>query len=291
MMKETFYPPRPTRSHALKGINFVTLAALLLAVAALASSMLSAVNMQYQLTPEALRIRSGFSTREIPLDEVTALWRPESLTGGVRKFGTAMPGLRTGRFSFKETGNITLYATHLEALVIIDTADHRYGVTPEDPEAFMAAVQARTPGIFEPLGGTGRFPGSMVVLILVIVAGGAVTFYATGLAGRFPQTLRYELGPDGLTIRTGFRPVHIRYPDVERVELASPKGFPVRLYGTAIGGLLWGRFRWPDAGPNLHLYCTRMKPLVLLHLRDNRTIGITPEEDERFVEVIRTRLR
>ena len=141
MMNETFYPPRPARSQGLKGINFVTLAGLTLAVLALASSMLSALNMRYEVTPEALRIRSGFSTREIPLDEVTGVWRPEALTGGVRKFGTAVPNLRTGRWRFNETGDITLYATRLETLVVVDTADGRYGVTPENPDAFMDAVQ------------------------------------------------------------------------------------------------------------------------------------------------------
>lgn len=291
MEHETFYPPRPARSHGLKGINFVTLAALLLAVLAVGSSMLSAMNMQYQVTPDALRIRSGFSTEEIALDAVTAVWRPETLSGAVRKFGTATSNLRTGRWSFRETGDITLFATRLDTLVVIDAGGRRYGVTPEDPEAFIAALEARAPATFEPLGGTGRASASMLIPILVVVVAAVVTLYATGIAGGFPQKLRYELGPEGLAIRTGFRPVHVAYSEVERVEVASPSGYPIRLYGTAVGSLLWGRFRWPAAGPNLHLYCTRMKPLVLLHLRDGRTIGITPEEDERFVAEFKRRMR
>jgi len=290
IVTETFYPPRPARSQGLKGVNFVTLAALILALAALGSSLLSALNMQYQVTAEALRIRSGLSTEEIPLDEVTGVWRPEALTGGVRQFGTSMPNLRTGRWRFNETGSITLFATRLDTLVVIDTEERRYGVTPQDPDAFMAALEGRTPATFEPLGGTGRISGTMIILVLVIVVGAAASMYAVGTAGRFPQMLRYELGPDGLTIRTGFRPVHVPYAEVEQVKVASPRGFPVRIYGTAVGSLLWGRFRWPDAGPNLHLYCTRMKPLVLLRLRDDRTIGITPEEDERFVTELRKRM-
>ncbi|BAD41630.1 hypothetical protein STH2645 [Symbiobacterium thermophilum IAM 14863] len=290
MMNETFYPPRPARSQGLKGISFVTLAGLTLAVLALASSMLSALNMRYEVTPEALRIRSGFSTREIPLDEVTGVWRPEALTGGVRKFGTSVPNLRTGRWRFNETGDITLYATRLETLVVVDTADGRYGVTPENPDAFTDALRSRLPAGFSPAGGSGTAAASMLIPLLLVAVAVPTTLYAVGLPSRFPQTLRYELGPDGLTIRTGFRPVQVRYADVERVEVASPKGYPIRIYGTAVGSLLWGKFRWPDAGPNLYLYCTRMKPLVLLRLRDDRTIGITPEEDERFVAELRKRM-
>jgi len=287
---ETFYPSRPASTVGLKGVIIVTVVALFFAVAALASAALSAVNLQYEVTPEALRIRSGFSTKEIPLDAVTAVWRPETLSGGGRMFGTAAPGLRTGRWRFNETGRIELFATYLDDLVVMDTADGRYGVTPADPDGFVRALGERTPATFAPAGGGARIPGALWVLVLVIGIAAVLTVYVLGLAGRFPQRLRYELGPDGLTIRTGFRPVRVPYRDVERVELASPKGFPLRIYGTAVGSLLWGKFRWPAAGPNLYLYCTRLKPLVLLHLRNGRTIGITPEEDERFVAEFRKRM-
>jgi len=290
-MNETFYPPRPAPSAGLKGINLVTLFALLVVAIALGSSLLSAVNMQYAVSPESIRIRSGFSTKEIPLDAVTDVWRPERLTGGVRLFGTATSNLRTGRYRFNETGDITLYATLLNAMVVIETADGRYGLTPEDPEALMAAIGSRTTATFKPAGGTGRAAASMLIPVALVVVAAVGTVYATGLVGRFPQALRYELGPDGLTIRTGLRPVHIGYGEVKHVELASPKGFPVRIAGAAVGSLLWGRFRWPGAGPNLRLYGTRIKPLVLLRLRDGRTFGITPEEDERFVAALQQRLR
>lgn len=290
-MNETFYPAQPAPSSGLKGINFVTLLALLVAVIALASSMLSAMNMQYAVTPESIRIRSGFSTKEIPLDAVTDVWRPDRLTGGVRLFGTATSNLRTGRFRFNETGDITLYATKLDSLVVIDVSDARYGLTPEDPERLMEAIETRSPGTFQPAGGTGRATASMLIPLALVAVAAVSALYVTGAVGRFPKALRYELGPDGVTIRTGLSPVRIGYDELERVEVASPKGFPLRLYGTAVGSLLWGRFRWPDAGPNLRLYATRIKPLVLMHLRDGRTFGITPEEDERFVEAVRQRMR
>lgn len=290
-MNETFYPARPAPSFGMKGINIVTLFALLIAVVALGSSLLSALNMQYAVTPESIRIRSGFTTKEIPLDAVTDVWRPDRLTGGVRVFGTATSNLRTGRFRFNETGDITLYATRLDSLVVIDVSDTRFGLTPEDPQALMAAIASRTPATFEPAGGTGRATASMLLPVAVVLVAVGATVYTMGLVGRFPRALRYELGADGLTIRTGFRPVHIGYDQVERVELTSPKGFPLRIAGAAVGGLLWGRFRWPAAGPNLRIYATRIKPLVLLHLRDGRTFGITPEEDERFVAAVQQRMR
>ncbi|MEW8979737.1 MAG: PH domain-containing protein [Symbiobacterium sp.] len=290
-MKETFYPPRPSSTAGSRTLSFTAIVALVVALIALGSSLLSAFNMQYEVRPEAIRVRSGLSTKEIPLDEVTNVWRPEKLSGGVRVFGTATSGLRTGRFRFNETGNITLYATQMDHLVVIDVGEDRYGLTPDDPEALMAAIADRATATFQPAGGRARATASMLVVVAVVLVAAGMAIYTLGLAGRFPQALRYELGPDGLTIRTGFRPVRVGYSEIERVEVASPKGYPARVYGTAIGSLFWGRFRWSAAGPNLYLYCTRLKPLVLLHLRSGRTIGLTPEEDERFVEALRQRLR
>jgi len=139
----------------------------------------------------------------------------------------------------------------------------------------MAAIADRATATFQPAGGRARATASMLVVVAVVLVAAGMAIYTLGLAGRFPQALRYELGPDGLTIRTGFRPVRVGYSEIERVEVASPKGYPARVYGTAIGSLFWGRFRWSAAGPNLYLYCTRLKPLVLLHLRSGRTIGLT----------------
>lgn len=93
-----------------------------------------------------------------------------------------------------------------------------------------------------------------------------------------------------MTIQTGWRPVLVPYSEIVAVEIATPRGWPLRLMGTQVGGVLWGRFYWKAAGPNLRLYATETKPLVLLRLTGERTIGITPAESDRFVEALRKRM-
>lgn len=68
----------------------------------------------------------------------------------------------------------------------------------------------------------------------------------------------------------------------------SPTG-GVRILGTGMPGLYWGRFWWKQAGPGLRLYVTRYKPLVLISA-GGLTYGVTPREEGRFVEELRRRL-
>lgn len=289
-LTQTFYPSQPDRTPGLVATRFVTLVVLLFVLISLGNSFVAAANMQYQVTATAVRVRSGLRNVEVPLAEVVDVTLVEKPTGGLRVFGTGLPGLKTGRWRFTETGDINLYATQLDALVVVDAGDDRWGLSPSDPQGFMQAIANRTPGTFQPPGSLPRvLLGLAVPVLLVVVAAGAV-LYTMGAVGRFGKALRYELGPEGLTIRTGLRPVRIGYREIGQVETASPKGFPLRLAGASVGGLLWGRFRWPEAGPKLRLYATRMKPLVLLRLKDGRTFGITPAQSEQFVAAVEQRL-
>lgn len=289
-MNETFLAVPPDRTTGLAGIRYVTLVVLLLVVFSLGENAVAAFNMEYRVTETALQIRSGFRTSEIPLDAKTEVRLVSDLTGARRIFGTGAPGLRTGHWRFAETGDITLYATELEPLTVIAAGDELWGITPSDPQGLMQAMETRSPATFRPVGRPGAALLSLALPLAIAVLAVGLALYGLGLLGRLPQGLRYELGPDGITLRTGLRPVRIGYEEVAGVEVASPAGFPLRIAGAAVGGLLWGRFRWPEAGPNLRLYATRFKPLVLLHAKDGRTIGITPEQQERFVEAVRQRM-
>jgi hypothetical protein len=60
-----------------------------------------------------------------------------------RVAGTAVPGgVRYGHFRSPELGDVQLYAWRSDAYVLLETDDARIVVTPDDPEAFVAAVRA-----------------------------------------------------------------------------------------------------------------------------------------------------
>jgi hypothetical protein len=59
-----------------------------------------------------------------------------------RVAGTALPGgVRYGLFRSPELGDVQLYAWRSDAYVLLDTERARIVVTPDDPEAFVAAVR------------------------------------------------------------------------------------------------------------------------------------------------------
>lgn len=62
-----------------------------------------------------------------------------------RVAGTAVPGgVAYGHFRSVELGDVQLYAWRGDAYVLVDTAVRRVVLTPEDPDAFLAAVRAGT---------------------------------------------------------------------------------------------------------------------------------------------------
>jgi hypothetical protein len=60
-----------------------------------------------------------------------------------RVAGTAVPGgVAYGHFRSRDLGDVQLYAWRGDAYVLVDTADRRVVLTPDDADAFVAAVRA-----------------------------------------------------------------------------------------------------------------------------------------------------
>ena len=290
-MTQTFLPVQRKGSEWMLWLLLLFVSAILIFVLFMLGGDLAGMRtMQYEVTGQDLVIHYGWKSQQVPLDEIVKSWRLERSTEARRLMGTSMPGLKQGRWRLNETGQIILYATQLQPLVVVETADRRFGFSPADPDGFMQALTDRRPSSFKPIrqtDGSGLWAAVPVLLGFLVIGAALLTFWHVT---RFRRRLRYELGPDGLTIHTGWRPAQIPYREIRTAQIASPKGVPLRMMGTAVGGLLWGAFAWRAAGPKLRLYSTRIKPLVLIHLAE-RTVGITPAEEEQFLKALQARLR
>lgn len=283
------FAPHQVSSTRLLWLLFVPISLVMLLVLGITVKNLhGALTMNYNVTAGGLEIRYGITTERIPADQIRRIWTLEQPTGVVRTFGTSTAGLKQGRWTTAETGPILLYATTLRPLLVIETEQAKFGISPADPQALTAALDEGRPGSFAPLRVDGSLAGLWVPIWLTLLLP-VLLWVVLGKVFRFPKALQYELGPDGLVIETGWRPITVRYGEIEGVAIAEPKGWPLRLYGTQVTGVLWGKFSWRPAGKNLYLYATRAKPLVLVQLAE-KTIGITPADDEGFVAALQRRL-
>jgi len=290
-MSEVFRPEvRGSRSHLIPFLLILIVSVMVFVGVALTKDLYGALTMRYEVTGEALLIHYGFRTEEVPLDQISQTWVLAQPTRAVRLFGTSTSGLKSGRWRTAETGPLVLYATRLEDLVILETPGGKVGLSPADVAGFERSLSDRSPGNFAPAGSRGQVLRGMLLpfffLALVLVLGIGTLIYTK----RFPDRLAYELGSDLLTIHTGWRPVRVALREVARAEVAEPKGSPLRIYGAHLPGILWGRFAWRQAGPNLSLYATQTRPLVLLHLRGGKTIGISPADRDGFVAALQRRI-
>ncbi|HLS90915.1 MAG TPA: PH domain-containing protein [Limnochordia bacterium] len=263
----------------MQGIFIGTAAIAVGAIALMAYTIWGALTMRYDVTPQGLTIHFGPSRIEMARDEITEVEIHSSLTRARRLFGAALPGFYQGRWSFAETGPISLYATSLDTLIVIETEKARYGISPENPEAFLQALERGERAQFPAASrnaawGMSALGVGFVIFLLLF----AILFAQGGVRGR----IAYELGPDALVIYGGFRPVTIPYATMTGARIDSPQGWPWKSFGTSVPGLHWGSFSWKQAGPNLKLYATRLRPLVLISC-GRTTYGISPEDPEAFL--------
>lgn len=245
-----------------------------------------AASMRYEVTPAAVTIHFGPSHIEIARSEIDQIQIRPALSRARRHFGTAFPGLYQGRWSFAETGPVDLYATTLKELVVIETNTQRFGISPDDPRAFQEAVQSGTRVQFSPVKSDAVWAlGALGIFFLGTTLIAAVLVLQVGV----PRRMEYELGPDALVIHGGLRPILVPYAKITDVKVESPAGRPWKLLGTSVPGLYWGSFSWKQAGPNLKLYATRLRPLVLI-LSGKNTYGLSPEDPETFLAELTKRL-
>jgi hypothetical protein len=102
--------------------------------------------MRYELDEDELTLRYGpVLTYRIPLREIRAIRRRNlSLTiwSTIR-----FPGIALFSVPYADVGNVKMCATAaLKDILLIETEKEKFGLTPTDEEAFVAALQAQMEG-------------------------------------------------------------------------------------------------------------------------------------------------
>ena len=96
-----------------------------------------------ELDERSLTLRYGpVLTYQIPLNEIQTIRKRNlsiSLLSSMR-----LPGLALFTVHYTDLGNVKMCATSAATgILLVETAKHKYGLTPADEEGFLAALQAR----------------------------------------------------------------------------------------------------------------------------------------------------
>lgn len=276
-----FPPAASQRKRWTVILTVVVVSAVLLAVWVSVRSLWGRATLRYELTPTAVEIVYGPQRVVLPRRDITSVRLISSLTGARRYVGTAMPGLYEGRWFFNETGPLRLYSTSRDSIVLIETRDGRWGISPADPEGFIAAYQANRAGDYPPVESDSTWALLVLGVIVVVTAAaaGAVIYPLWLIAGR----MEYELGDRALVIHGSLSPIVLPYSRITEVRIDNPSGSPLKLVGAAFPGLWWGSFLWKGAGGRINLCATRLRPLVIVSV-GRQTYGLSPQDPPRFVE-------
>jgi hypothetical protein len=102
--------------------------------------------MRYELDQDQLTLRYGpVITYRIPLSEIRSIRRRNlsmTIWSTVR-----FPGIALFKVPYADVGNVKMCATAaLNNVLLIETEKEKYGLTPADEEAFVAAIRAQVEG-------------------------------------------------------------------------------------------------------------------------------------------------
>lgn len=245
------------------------------------------LSLAYEVAPGSVTIHYGPSDTIIARNDILQV-RVETELNGLRRIaGTSMPGVYQGRWTSDTTGPITLYATSRRPLVVIETADRRYGISPEEVEDFVAAVNSGAPGRFSPVESNSALALAALSLFPIFVL--IVMMFVFSSLRRIAERMAYELTGDALLIHGSSRPIHLPYSEITDVRLESPKGIPYQMGGVALPGFYWGACSWRGTGRHLRLHATQLRPIVLIE-KGRFTYGISPREPEAFLAELKRRL-
>lgn len=110
----------------------------------LLTTAIRAARLEYRLDEQGLTIVWG-RPLTIPYDAILSVRRVEGRPKLRRIVGTALPGLHEGSFTLAGVGAVRLYAGRIDDHLVIVEADRfgRLGLTPDDPDRFVAELRRR----------------------------------------------------------------------------------------------------------------------------------------------------
>jgi hypothetical protein len=119
----------------------------------LAISVMAASGARFQVTSDGLRIRGDLYGRFIPAAQLRVeaarrvdLTRPTDLEPKRRTMGGAFPGYQSGWFRLANGEKALLYLSDRRKAVYVPTTDgYSVLISPDDPDAFLAALKAGRP--------------------------------------------------------------------------------------------------------------------------------------------------
>ncbi len=246
--------------------------------------LLGGESMHYELSADALVVDVQVGVLDdgwqAPRAGLSA--RSHVLVGGVRTFGTAIPGHCSGRFAYEDLGSVSQATNCGREVVVVDGWERPMVLTPADPEGFMEALASGETGEFSPADAGDRSLGwralqGFTVLLMVGL---------TLLVGRLPvvaRSLSYQLSGGRLSAPGLVRPVSMGLSGAtarRRVGKGLRRG--VRVLGAAMPGLHLGLYR--SQGRWVHMATTDLEDIV--EVAGERVMVLSPEDPEGFLRAL-----
>jgi hypothetical protein len=93
----------------------------------------------YTLERNGLRLRWGLRREDIPLTELEWVHPAEDLISPLRKPPFGIPGAYLGEVEHEDLGKVEYLASNLNTLVVIESFQNVFALSPEDPDEFIKA--------------------------------------------------------------------------------------------------------------------------------------------------------
>lgn len=239
--------------------------------------------------------RIAFAAGDIANVEIV----PEPVRMG-RTSGAGLGDFQMGWYRLPEFGRVYRLTTASAPYVFVDTkvtvsaetsarAGMRYVFSPEEPLQFVESLEDARSGTAHtgtvpfssaPGKGASTWP-ALIVGLLIVPLGIALP----SLVARGRRDLRYEVGPDGITVHHLGRAVYA-WAAIEDVSVREePLRGLVRLLGTSLPGYHVGRYRARDIGV-VQMNATRTTPPLVVVVTKGVRIVLTPEDIDGFMRAV-----
>jgi hypothetical protein len=282
MASRTFLPAQPTAT--MRVLYWLLVVVLVLGTGFTALLFAPQPELGYRVTDDTLVVDAQLGVMDLgkrfPLGAVDDV-RTVQVGDAWRFNGTGAPGLCEGGWHSEATGD-AWFATTCGADAVMLTGEHitrPIVLTPDDAPAFMAAVQAGTPGDFP--AASAAPPPAWWALVrfgpLVLAVGLGVLLVGS------PQVLRFEVGAGELTVRTlwGRRVVSLS----GATYVAAPESrAAMRIFGMGLPGHQMGRYR--KGGRFVQVYLTRRENTVRIAPVEGVHVLLSPEDVAGFTAAI-----